>query len=124
MVAGFRLKHSRSWMSRLRAIRASRRAATASVPSAAVASEIRWTRTSQSAGTQSRGFRLAMVKNPPCVPPPGGPQTGSRASPAPPAAARMTTNQAGTFQNTSRVKATSARPKSAGLKIALVHTGL
>src|SRR5262249_60423958 len=42
---------------------------------------------------------------------------------APPVAAITTTTHGGTRQNTSIPNATSARPKSARLVIALVHTG-
>ena len=42
----------------------------------------------------------------------------------PPSAVRITTSQAGVFQNTSSVNAARARPKSAADRIALVHTGL
>ncbi len=41
----------------------------------------------------------------------------------PPIAVRITTSQAGVFQNTSKVKAARARPKSAADNIALVQTG-
>ena len=41
----------------------------------------------------------------------------------PASAVRITTSQAGVFQNTSRVNAASAKPKSAGERIALVQTG-
>ena len=42
----------------------------------------------------------------------------------PPSAVRTTTNHGGTFQKTSRVNAAIASAKSAGTRIALVHTGL
>jgi hypothetical protein len=39
-------------------------------------------------------------------------------------ALRMTTNQGGIRQNTSRRKASTASPNTAGAKIALIQTGL
>ena len=41
-----------------------------------------------------------------------------------PTAPRMTTSQGGTRHMTSNKKATTPKPKSAGLNIALVHTGV
>jgi hypothetical protein len=42
----------------------------------------------------------------------------------PPPPHPMTTNQGGSFQNIKATNATTANPKSAGRKIALVQTGL
>ena len=69
LVAGFRLKHSRSWISRLRSTRASMRPARASPSRPAALAARSCTRSSLVAGTQDRRARWVMAVSLPGRPP-------------------------------------------------------